>query len=596
MPYVWLCGVVLIVTLLTRLSPAPAAPGPSGAPIWFGMQSVPKFDEAQGRGSWSGTRTRGLLMHSDLGVQLSREGYPWPLDEPEAGIHPNQADFDDAMHSLQAAGIAVELMITDTPFWASSAPDKRPDQPETYRHAPPLNLYEPLFDDGTDIPGPSKRLNPRQHWGLLLTRIAQRYRGAVRYYQIWNEPDYPSGSLTASRDPARAWQGSVADYVRLFEVASIAVHHADPEAKVVTGGLGHAAYLEGMLAHGIEPFLDAVDFHAYGDQGSDNALRAFLSLESRMRQVLLHRGLRKPMFCSESGYPSTEPEAQAAYIPKLFGSALALGLEGVVYYSNTNPSWRQMGLVDWGTMRQRTSGYWAYKTASRALGGLSFAGKLALPPQLVGYRFRDARSAREVQLVWAPFRTGSELVPWRWPGQGSWRQIDPLGHEMPLHEGQDLAIGETPCWFESDARIPYSGPQPNPPRMVGAFAISGVRASAADGSGFHPPDLGIDGDRDSSWVSGGASEAWFEIKLASASLLRGVSFKTGPLRHASLEWSVTDSNGREASVLKEVRVQDWDWHELRFPQPHDACVLRLTWRFDREAAREPAQLFELEPR
>lgn len=594
MSYLWLCAVFLLLMLVPRL--APAAPSQPSRSILFGMQSVPKFDETRGFGSWGGTRARGLAMHRDLGVQLSREGYPWPLDEPERGQHPNQADFDDAVETLASANIAIELMVTGTPFWASSAPDKRADQPESYSHAPPLNLYEPLFDDGTDIPGPDKRLNPHQYWGQLMSRIATRYRGQIRYYQIWNEPDFPKGELGASRDPARPWQGSAAEYVRLFNVAAIAVHHVDPAARVVTGGLGYPGYLQALIELGMAPFMDAVDFHVYGEPGSDGALRAFLSLESKLRQVLRHHHLQKPLLCSETGYSASDPVAQADYIPKLFGSALALGLEGVVYYSNTNPSWRQMGLIDWRTMQQRTAGYWAYKTTARALGGLSFGGKLSLPPQLVGYSFVDPHSSRQVYLVWAPYRDSQEPFPWTWQAAGEWRRIDPQGHGLRVHSGQRLELTETPSFFESDAHVAYPRPVPNPPRMVGSFQLRAVKASPADSSGFHEADLGVDGDPDSSWVSGGMGEAWFKIQFPAPAVLQGVAFKTGPMPHASLELVGIHPDGREETLQSEVRVSDWGRHELPFARPMTALALKLVWHRDSGAAAPPAQLFELEPR
>src|SRR5687768_4499401 len=80
----------------------------------FGMQFVPKFDEKKGQGAWNGTRDRGIAMHKELGVQVSREGFIWRHLEPErSGVRPHQADFDDVVNRLGKAGIAMQAMVTE---------------------------------------------------------------------------------------------------------------------------------------------------------------------------------------------------------------------------------------------------------------------------------------------------------------------------------------------------------------------------------------------------------------------------------------------------------------------------------------------------
>jgi len=50
----------------------------------------------------------------------------------------------------------------------------------------------------------------------------------VRHWEIWNEEDY-SGF----------WTGTPADYARLLKVAYLAARHADPQAKIIFGGLAN---------------------------------------------------------------------------------------------------------------------------------------------------------------------------------------------------------------------------------------------------------------------------------------------------------------------------------------------------------------------
>lgn len=558
---------------------------------YFGMQAIPKFDETAGHGSWNGSRARGLAMHRDLGVQLSREGYIWLHDEPEPNQHPNVGDFDDAIARCNQAGIAVQLMITDTPYWASTSPYKVKDQPDTYRHAPPLNLYDPIFSDGTDVPGPGKRVNPRNYWARMLDRVARRYKGKVQYYQVWNEPDYPKGAQDANyKDHERSWHGSVGDYVRMLQVAHMVVKAADPKASIVTGGIGYVDYLTSMIDRGAGAYFDDVDFHAYGGPGSDSALRSFLSLHGKLRQVLRQAGLKKGLICSETGYPSGDAAGQAAYIPKLYATGLALGVEGIIWYSNTNPSWQQMGLVDWRTMQRRTAGYWAYKTTSTALSGMTYVGKLTFDPRIVAYRFKSG--SREVVVAWAPHREATKPVRWQAPDKGKWRLVTPDGRARRLMPGEQLALSSSPVILDSDARVTYTPAKPNPPRYAGAYEVLDAAAAVTGSGGFHEPELAIDGDPNTEWV-GTSGDNQLTVRLAKKSMLKGLSLKTGPMENQMLEVQVSEDGATFRTLLSGLSFGDWGTHDLSFPAPAAARYVRLVYRQAPDRPGGSARLFEL---
>lgn len=549
---------------------------------YFGMQAIPKFDERAGRGAWTGSRDRGLAMHRDLGVQFSREGYPWPLEEPESGQHPNQADLDDAIQRCQSAGIQVELMITGTPFWASTSLSRDPGQPDTYQHGVPRDLYAPIYEDGTDVPAPGKRVNPHHPFARMLARVAERYRGRVALYQIVNEPDYPTGELGAApRDPARSFQGSVQDYVRMLQVAHTVIGQLDPAARVATGGLGHAAYLAAMLELGAGSCFDVLDFHAYGGRSSDEALGSFLRTHQVMKQVLRHFGQEKPMLCSETGYPAADGTGQAAYISKLYATGLALGLLGIAYYAPTNPSWQQMGLVDWRTMEFRSPGYWAYKNIAQALGSARFLSKLPLPPQIVGYRFQAPGG--EVRVLWAPYRDRANAVAW-W-SDGRFRAVRPDGRGWRVHEGDRLELTAEPLILDSSKERPYVVARPNPPRRVGRVGLLGIRAVGTDPSGFHEADLAVDRDSDTEWVG-----RELKLELDPRARWSRLSLKTGPTEGGQLAIEVW-REGQGWKALDPAYVcQDWAMHELRW-RTQVARALRFRWQGPGEA-----RIFEVELR
>ena len=571
--------------LVGATAPAGADPwsirGPVASGHTFGFQAVPKFDEKQGHGAWSGSRGRGLALHRALGVQVSREGFIWRHYEPEAGKRPTQSDFDDAVGRLSAAGIAVQAMVTETPRWASTSPIAAED-PATWKFAPPRGLAAPTFTDGTDEPGPGKRANPANAWAASLEHMVRRYKGKVRYWQMWNEPDYPKGDQAGGyTDKRRSWNGSLDDYVRLLRVGWAVVKANDPQAQVVTGGIGFAGYLDAMLAKGAGRWFDQVDFHAYGWPGSDKALGEFVRVHDELRGVLDRHGLaHKRLICSETGYTANEPEFQAAYAAKLFPTALALGVETTMWYANVNPSWRQMGLVDWRTLTQKTTGWWAYRTAATALDGATRVEPLGVP----GARgFRFARGARPgVIVAWAPERKADKPLAAQIPlPPGTWRVRDMLGRDQGTARGTArLALTANPVWLEADPKRAYVAIAPNPPLPRPGLAIA---TALADSSNLQVggASAAIDLDPDTQWACGqrGQRDAWLRLDLARPSTVRAIKLKTGPTPAGTwLDIELSADGKTFATALKRARVDGWKMSTLALPTPVRARAVRLTWR------------------
>lgn len=97
--------------------------------------------------------------------------------------------------------------------------------------------------------------------------MAERYRGRVRAYQVWNEPNL-----------SREWGGeppNPAGYVRLLRACYIAIKQADPDALVISAGLAPTGtgppeampdteYVTTMYEAGAAPYFDLLGVHAAG--------------------------------------------------------------------------------------------------------------------------------------------------------------------------------------------------------------------------------------------------------------------------------------------------------------------------------------------
>jgi hypothetical protein len=215
----------------------------------------------------------------------------WPLywhwiDEGGyVGVHPGgNHDYDTLIDEDLARGLTPIAILLGTPTRftppaAAPNPSLDPAKPESLPIAaspatlPPIGLYESIFSDGTDEPGSGKSINPANPWANFVFTTVERYRPqgtlarqqgwphqmGIRYWEVWNEPDYQL-----------FWRGTVEEYYRLLEVAYKSIKAADPQATVILGGLAFYDQREWFPAllrqTGSDPrraYFDVFSFHHY---------------------------------------------------------------------------------------------------------------------------------------------------------------------------------------------------------------------------------------------------------------------------------------------------------------------------------------------
>jgi hypothetical protein len=178
-------------------------------------------------------------------------------------------------------------------------------------------------------------------YAAFVTRVAQRYRGRVEAYVIWNEPNL-----------AQEWGGQPPDpagYAELLPPAYGAVKEGDPQALVVSAGLAPTnrvdetamddrVYLEGVYEAGAGEFFDVLGAHPYGfaygpddPHGGHEGLN-FARLEDLREIMVVNGDDQKPVWATEVGWTTeavTEDQAwlqvtgeeQAAYLIGAFEKA-----------------------------------------------------------------------------------------------------------------------------------------------------------------------------------------------------------------------------------------------------------------------------------
>jgi len=113
--------------------------------------------------------------------------------------------------------------------------------------------------------------NNYQDYADFLYAMASRYKGRIRAYQVWNEPNLN----VAGRSEWGGRPPDPAGYTALLKVAYQAIKSADPNAMVISAGLSPTSrwddqampdteFLKGMYAAGARPYFDVLGAHGAG--------------------------------------------------------------------------------------------------------------------------------------------------------------------------------------------------------------------------------------------------------------------------------------------------------------------------------------------
>jgi len=225
-------------------------------------------------------------------LRLWDTGTSWTSLEPVQGVW-NWQPLDLWVAAAEQHGVKdILLTLGQTPAWASSNPDE-------------VNYI------GAGAPAPP---TDNQNWRDYITAVAERYKGRIRYYEIWNEPNIPT-----------YYTGTVAELAELTAEAYAILKSADPGNTVLSAAPSAApGYLEQMLQAGIAQNVDMIAYHFY--ETPPEAAAADLA---NVSLVMAANGVGSmPVWATEgaAGDDTTQPEAlAAAYLVRKYLVHLAFG-------------------------------------------------------------------------------------------------------------------------------------------------------------------------------------------------------------------------------------------------------------------------------
>ncbi|HUF10623.1 MAG TPA: hypothetical protein VMO47_14985 [Rhodothermales bacterium] len=159
----------------------------------------------------------------------------------------------------------------------------------------PYICYTPLWNSTTDDINNSWHYPPKDYeeFGEFVYDLVSRYKDRIKTWEIWNEPDIWI-----------FWAGNQEEFARLLKTGSEAVRRADPEAKVVMGGLANdTEWLESLFRdHGVSPYVDVVNIHNYFETWAGKPLEDVAGYVHEVARIVDAHGDAQAIWMAEVGY------------------------------------------------------------------------------------------------------------------------------------------------------------------------------------------------------------------------------------------------------------------------------------------------------
>jgi hypothetical protein len=189
-------------------------------------------------------------MH-DLGIRWLRINFHWYNHEPEKGKFDWDGGFPMGTFTDLAYRHRMHVMaeLAYTARWASSKPhDERVG----------------AIDTGTFWASVAPK--DFADWENYCRKAAERFKGKVKYYEIWNECGAPKDYKNFNG----FWRDSSDNFVRILKYANKGVKSVDPQAGIVAAGfraVDMGVYFDNFVERVVpkaSDYIDVISFHGAG--------------------------------------------------------------------------------------------------------------------------------------------------------------------------------------------------------------------------------------------------------------------------------------------------------------------------------------------
>jgi len=236
----------------------------------------------------------------------------WPYLEPSKGVF-NWTRLDAFVANAKAHGTTMFLTNYGVPSWAAA------------------DTSTCIFPEGTSVC--TSMVADISDWDDFCTALVQRYKGDIKLYELWNEPDEPS------------FTGTLAEMVQLTTHFYNIIRANDPNALIASPSIIRAPWFANYFAAGGPRGVDVIGTHAYLEH-SGNVPEALAAAKTAdWHPIMIQYGLQnKPMWDTESSWgtdsgAALDADAQAAFLSRDYLLHWSAGITAFYWYAWDSPTW-----------------------------------------------------------------------------------------------------------------------------------------------------------------------------------------------------------------------------------------------------------------
>ncbi|MGI5869615.1 MAG: hypothetical protein ACOX9C_09270 [Kiritimatiellia bacterium] len=317
------------------------------------------------------------------GATVMRLSDAWARIEPKPGEW--HWETQDRLVALAAKhGIETQPILGFSPSHAIS-PARRTAQAEAYKNRQADAWQISLFGAPEEAP-----------WRRYVAAMANRYKGKIRLYEVWNEPDLGF------------WRGTTDEYLLILRAACEELRRADPSARLLTGGFATVLEHQGRMKNYnlqervLAEASDSFDIHAFHQHGAFSEFQCAVDGElQRIRARMTHP---RPLYFNETAISSAciGERSQATTLVKKIAFAMSRGAIGYTWYDLRNDGEDPLDMEhNYGLVTARfrpKAAFAAYAEIVRRLQGARFVGDLNTGPGTYAPVFSSSRN--RVVVLW----------------------------------------------------------------------------------------------------------------------------------------------------------------------------------------------------
>ena len=247
----------------------------------------------------------------------------WEYVEPSRGTY-NWSTLDGYVNAAAANGVDIFYSNGGVPSWAIT----------DHSSCVPSGCGGPQFC--------AKIPDSIADWQNFYTALVTRYKGRIKYYELWNEPNITYGNGIGL---------SPSDAVVLTTAAYNIIRANDPNAQIITPSMdgNSPSYFASYFAAGGPTGVDIASLHAYPDTTSASAdvpegIMPNRYLFGPLLPILMQYLPNKPLWDTEASWNETgqgnftTPTQEAAFIARCYILHWSSGMTRAYWYAWDSPN------------------------------------------------------------------------------------------------------------------------------------------------------------------------------------------------------------------------------------------------------------------